>query len=146
MGTNKKIKNIVVILSNNELEKLLGKWGKKNNVEILLADPNSPDLIALLYDIAIIDRNIINREEYNSYIEYIESVNTPINYTEEEKKDPLIQEIIEIKDDSICILLDNLTDLKYPKLETVIQVRPLDQNYIDELFEKIEKIIDIESN
>ena len=92
-----------------ENEQLLAKiqnWSDKKELSVIEGEPNSPDLIAIGCFVLIIDRNLIGEQTYKRYLEIVEAG--------DDSKD--------IKDESTCIIVDNIRDLAVPELKMVCQV------------------------
>jgi len=92
-----------------ENEQLLAKiqdWADKNKLSVIKGEPDSSDLIAIGCFALIIDRNLIGKQTYNQYLEIVE-----VGY---DSKDT--------KDESTCIIVDNIRDLAVPELKMVCQV------------------------
>jgi hypothetical protein len=116
-------KTVFAVFQNDSLKVELEKWALTNNINIAWGDPNSPDIIVFPYFSAIIDRNILGKEVYYQYLDFVREVNTPLNLE---------------KDEHICILLDNIKDLEYPKLDYVMQVNTGHKNAIKWIIQTLE--------
>ncbi len=87
---------------NPKLEKELRKWASTHQLKIVWGNPEHPDLIACPCFALIIDRNlIVENQIYSQYLSYINEVNSD-------------GELNEIRDTSICIIIDNIKDLELP--------------------------------
>lgn len=115
---------------NPELKSEIQKWANKNSCYISWGNDPS-DIIAVPFFISIIDRNLLGPEEWEHYLEFIEKVNDG---------QPIISddEIIEIKDDSVCIIVDNIRNMKLPKLDTVVYFDLSDKESIPSIIKTID--------
>jgi len=103
-------KTIFAQFENLKLKNVLIEWAKEHQLNIVWGNPEHPDMIACPSFALVIDRNlIIENQIYSQYLEYIDEVN-------------LDGELKELRDTSICIIIDNIKDLKLPLLDVVLQV------------------------
>ncbi|MBC8180425.1 hypothetical protein H8E88_04805 [candidate division KSB1 bacterium] len=115
--------------NNPELKSALQKWANENSCFISWGN-DPPDIIAFPFFVSIIDRNLLGSEGWEHYLEFIERVNDG---------QPIISddENIEIKDDSICIIVDNIRNMKLPKLDTVVYFDLSDKESIPSIIKTI---------
>lgn len=106
---------ILAIFNNEQLKTELEKWASANEVKIFWGDPSSPDIIAVPCFALIVDRNVIDKESYQSYLEYIK----------------------EIKETNVFIAFDDNNILELPKNEVVIKINPTNKNAIKWIIENI---------
>jgi hypothetical protein len=103
-------KTIFAQFENSKLKNELIKWAKKDQLNILWGNPKHPDLIACPSFALVIDRNlIIENQIYSQYLEYIDEVNSDCEHNE-------------MRDTSICIIIDNIKGLELPLLDVVLQI------------------------
>ena len=111
---------------NSGLKNELMKWASKHRLNVVWGNPTHPDLIAYPSFALVIDRNlIIENQIYSQYLEYIDEVN-------------LDGELKELRDTSICIIIDNIKDLKLPLLDTVLQVDINQENAVKWILHNLE--------
>ena len=114
-------KTIFAQFENLKLKNVLIEWAKEHQLNIVWGNPEHPDMIACPSFALVIDRNlIIENQIYSQYLEYIDEVN-------------LDGELKELRDTSICIIIDNIKDLKLPLLDVVLQV-DINQNHAMKIF------------
>ena len=95
---------------NSGLKNELMKWASKHRLNVVWGNPTHPDLIAYPSFALVIDRNlIIENQIYSQYLSHIDEGNSD-------------GELKELRDTSICIIIDNIKDLKLPLLDVVLQV------------------------
>ena len=66
-------------------------------------------------------------DSYESYLEYTKEVNGHFNLSElseDESKDVKLIEALTSKDDTVCIIIDNLRTIEHPMLDNVFQINP----------------------
>ena len=103
-------KTIFAQFENPKLKNELIEWANEHQINIVWGNPKQPDLIACPCFALVIDRNlIIENGIYSQYLEYIDEVN-------------MDGELKELRDTSICIIIDNIKDLELPLLDVVLQV------------------------
>ena len=103
-------KTIFAQFENSELKDELMKWATAHQLDVVVGNPDHPDLIACPCFGLIIDRSlIIENEMYSQYLSYINEVNSD-------------GELNEIRDTSICIIIDNIKSLELPSLDVVLQI------------------------
>ena len=97
---------------NQKLKLELQNWANENSCNISWG-MSPPDIIAVPFFVSIIDRNLLGLEGWESYLEFIRRVND---------NKPMVSEseLIDIKDDSVCIIVDDIRDMELPKLDTVL--------------------------
>ena len=119
-------KTIFAQFENSKLKNELIEWAKKHQLNIVWGNPEHPDMIACPSFALVIDRNlIIENQIYSQYLEYIDEVN-------------LDGELKELRDTSICIIIDNIKDLKLPLLDTVLQVDINQENAVKWILHNLE--------
>ena len=119
-------KTIFAQFENLKLKNVLIEWAKKHRLNIVWGNPEHPDMIACPSFALVIDRNlIIENQIYSQYLEYIDEVN-------------LDGELKELRDTSICIIIDNIKDLKLPLLDTVLQVDINQENAVKWILHNLE--------
>lgn len=103
-------KTIFAQFENPKLKEELMKWAIKHKLKIVWGNHEHSDLIACPCFAQVIDRNlIVENKIYSQYLSYIDEVNTD-------------GDLNEIRDTSICIIIDNIKDLELPLLDVVLQV------------------------
>ncbi len=107
-------KNNFGSLENSILNNKLYNWASKHQCSIVWSDPDSPDLLALGCFALVIDRTLIKNEFYLQYLEFLKEVHNYSGITD--------CEIPEGKEETICILIDNLKNLEFPLLDVVLQI------------------------
>lgn len=115
------------IFDNVSLKNSLESWAKDNGYRLVWGKPNSPDIIALPCIVMIVDRNYLGLDSYESYLEYTKEVNGHFNLSElseDESKDVKLIEALTSKDDTVCIIIDNLRTIEHPMLDNVFQINP----------------------
>ena len=119
-------KTIFAQFENLKLKNVLIEWAKEHQLNIVWGNPEHPDMIACPSFALVIDRNlIIENQIYSQYLEYIDEVN-------------LDGELKELRDTSICIIIDNIKDLKLPLLDTVLQVDINQENAVKWILHNLE--------
>ena len=119
-------KTIFAQFENSELKDELRKWSSKHQLEIVWGNPGHPDLIACPCFAIVIDRNlIIENQIYSQYLSYINEVNSE-------------DELNELRDTSICIIIDNIKDLELPSLDMVLQVDLNQKNAVKWILHNLE--------
>jgi len=103
-------KTIFAQFENSKLKNELIEWAKKHQLNIVWGNPEHPDLIACPSFALVIDRNLIREIQiYSQYLSYINEVNSDGEHKE-------------IRDATICIIIDNIKCLELPSLDMVLQV------------------------
>ena len=103
-------KTIFAQFENLKLKNVLIEWAKEHQLNIVWGNPEHPDMIACPSFALVIDRNlIIENQIYSQYLSHIDEGNSD-------------GELKELRDTSICIIIDNIKDLKLPLLDVVLQV------------------------
>jgi len=118
------------IFDNVPLKNSLESWAKDNGYRLVWGHPNSPDITAFPCIVIIVDRTYLGMDAYESYLEYTKEVNGPFNLSElseDESKDDKLIEALTSKDDTVCIIIDNLRNIEHPMLDNVFQIN-LKQN------------------
>ena len=106
---------------NSGLKNELMKWASKHRLNVVWGNPTHPDLIAYPSFALVIDRNlIIENQIYSQYLSHIDEGNSD-------------GELKELRDTSICIIIDNIKDLELPLLDVVLQV-DINQNHAMKIF------------
>ena len=119
-------KTIFAQFENLKLKNVLIEWAKEHQLNIVWGNPEHPDMIACPSFALVIDRNlIIENQIYSQYLEYIDEVNSD-------------GELNELRDTSICIIIDNIKDLKLPLLDTVLQVDINQENAVKWILHNLE--------
>lgn len=120
-------KTIFAQFENSKLEKELIQWAKKHQLDIVWGNPKHPDLIASPSFALILDRNLIIKNHiYSQYLDFVNEVNTSDC------------ELNEIRDASICIIIDNLKDLELPLLDVVLQIDINQKNAVKWILHNLE--------
>ena len=103
-------KTIFAQFENSKLKNELIKWAKNHRINIVWGNPKHPDMIACPSFALVIDRNLIIKNQiYSQYLEYIDEVNSDCEHNE-------------MRDTSICIIIDNIKGLELPLLDVVLQI------------------------
>jgi len=124
-------KTIFAQFENPKLKNELIDWAEEQQLNMVWGDPKQPDLIACPSFALVIDRNlIIENGIYSQYLEYIDDVNI-----DDVNMDDGIKEI---RDTSICILIDNIKGIEIPSLDLVLQVDIQKKNAIKWILHNIE--------
>ena len=119
-------KTILAQFENSKLENELIKWAKKHQINIVWGNPKHPDLIACPSFAQVIDRNlIIENQIYSQYLSHIDEGNSD-------------GELKELRDTSICIIIDNIKDLALPSLDMVLQVDLEQKNAVKWILHNLE--------
>lgn len=119
-------KSLFAQFENSELKDELMKWAKKHQLDVVWGNPERPDLIACQSFALVIDRNlIIENQIYSQYLSYINEVNSD-------------GDLNEIRDTSICIIIDNIKDLELPSLDMVLQVDINQRNAVKWILRNLE--------
>lgn len=119
-------KTIFAQFENPKLKNELIDWAGEHQLNMVWGDPKQPDLIACPSFALVIDRNlIIENGIYSQYLEYIDDVN-------------MDDGIKEIRDTSICILIDNIKGIEIPSLDLVLQVDIQKKNAVKWIIHNIE--------
>lgn len=108
--------NTIFAISNNEqLKTELEKWASANVVKIFWGDSNSPDIIAVPCFALIVDRNVISKEAYSSYLEFTNETN----------------------ETNLFVAFDENIEMELPKNEIVLRINPTNTNAIKWIIENI---------
>jgi len=119
-------KTIFAQFENSQLKDELMKWSNKHQLTVVWGNHEHPDLIACPCFALVIDRNlIIENQIYSQYLSYINEVNSD-------------GELNEIRDTSICIIIDNIKDLELPSLDMVLQVDIKQKNAVKWILHNLE--------
>jgi hypothetical protein len=103
-------KTIFVQVGVPRLEKEIRTWATAHQLDVVVGNPEDPDLIACPSFAQVLDRSLIIENEMYSL--YLDSVND----------DPDSELSKVMKTFSICIITDNIRDLELPSLDIVLQV------------------------
>ena len=119
-------KTIFAQFENSGLKNELMKWASKHRLNVVWGNPTHPDLIAYPSFALVIDRNlIIENQIYSQYLSHIDEGNSD-------------GELKELRDTSICIIVDNIKDLELPSLDMVLQVDLNQENAVQWIFHNLE--------
>ena len=119
-------KTIFAQFENSKLKNELIEWAKKHQLNIVWGNPEHPDLIACPSFALVIDRNlIIENQIYSQYLSHIDEGNSD-------------GELKELRDTSICIIIDNIKDLELPSLDMVLQVDLNQKNAVKWILHNLE--------
>ena len=111
---------------NPRLKNKLMKWASKHRLNVVWGNPKHPDLIAYPSFALVIDRNlIIENQIYSQYLSHIDEGNSD-------------GELKELRDTSICIIIDNIKDLALPSLDMVLQVDLNQKNAVKWILHNLE--------
>ena len=111
---------------NSGLKNELMKWASKHRLNVVWGNPTHPDLIAYPSFALVIDRNlIIENQIYSQYLSHIDEGNSD-------------GELKELRDTSICIIIDNIKDLELPSLDVVLQVDINQKNAVQWILHNLE--------
>ena len=114
-AVNKKItpmwdKTILVQVGDTKLEKEIRKWAVTHQLDVVVGNPEHPDLIACPCFGLVIDRSlIIENEMYSLYLDHVN-----------DDSDSELSKVMRAF--SICIFVDNIKDLELPSLDILLQV------------------------
>ena len=103
-------KTIFVQVGVPRLEKEIRKWANTHQLNVVVGNPEDPDLIACPCFGLIIDRSLIIENEMYSL--YLDSIND----------DPDSELSKVMRTFSICIFVDSIKDLELPLSDVVLQV------------------------
>ena len=119
-------KTIFAQFENSGLKNELMKWASKHRLNVVWGNPTHPDLIAYPSFALVIDRNlIIENQIYSQYLSHIDEGNSD-------------GELKELRDTSICIIIDNIKDLALPSLDMVLQVDLNQKNAVKWILHNLE--------
>lgn len=94
------LENTIFCQFNNEVLKTeLEKCAERIDCNIWYGEPFSPDILAVPYFISIVDRNIVGKDIWETYVSFCDEVN----------------------DDAPCLIVDNIKYLTIPKTKYVSQ-------------------------
>lgn len=82
-------------------------WASGHQYNVVFGESNSPDLVAIGAFVSIIDRGLVGQENYDLYLEVIREGEVEA----------------ESRDESICIIVDDIRTLDTPFLDVVIRVK-----------------------
>ena len=116
--------------NNPALKSELQMWANEYSCDISWGN-NPSDIIAVPFFISIIDRNLLGIKGWNHYLEFIEKVNDGQSIISDDEN-------IEIKDDSVCIIVDSRRDMELPKLDTVLYFDLKDKESIPPIIKTID--------
>ena len=131
MNLNTKItpvwdKTIFAQFENSELKDGLMKWASKHHLTVVWGNPEHPDLIACPSFALVIDRNlIVENQIYSQYLGYVDEVNSD-------------GDLKELRDTSICIIIDNIKNLELPSLDMVLQIDINQKNAVKWILHNLE--------
>ena len=103
-------RTIFVQVGVSRLEKEIRKWANTHQLNVVVGNPEDPDLIACPCFGLIIDRSLIIENEMYSL--YLDSIND----------DPDSELSKVMRTFSICIFVDSIKDLELPLSDVVLQV------------------------
>ena len=119
-------KTIFAQFENLKLKNVLIEWAKEHQLNIVWGNPEHPDMIACPSFALVIDRNlIIENQIYSQYLSHIDEGNSD-------------GELKELRDTSICIIIDNIKDLALPSLDMVLQVDLEQKNAVKWILHNLE--------
>ena len=119
-------KTIFAQFENLKLKNVLIEWAKEHQLNIVWGNPEHPDMIACPSFALVIDRNlIIENQIYSQYLSHIDEGNSD-------------GELKELRDTSICIIIDNIKDLELPSLDVVLQVDINQKNAVQWILHNLE--------
>ena len=119
-------KTIFVQVGVPRLEKEIRKWANTHQLNVVVGNPEDPDLIACPSFAVVLDRNLIIENEMYSL--YLDSVN-----------DDSESELSKVmRTFSICILVDDIKDLELPMLDVILQVNLNQKNAIKFILKNLE--------
>ncbi len=107
---------VIAVFNNEQLKKELENWAKSNDVKIYWTEPNSPDVISVPAFALIVDRDLLGKEAYFSYLEYAK----------------------EAKDTDLFVAFDNNNELELPANEVVLHVNPENKNAVSWVISNVE--------
>jgi len=108
------------------LEKEIRKWANTHQLNVVVGNPEDPDLIACPCFAVVLDRSLIIENEMYSL--YLDSVN-----------DDSESELSKVmRTFSICILVDDIKDLELPMLDVILQVNLNQKNAIKFILHNLE--------
>ena len=103
-------KTIFVQVGAPRLEKEIRKWANTHQLNVVVGNPEDPDIVACPCFGLIIDRSVIIENEMYSL--YLDSVN--------DDSDSELSKVM--RTFSICIFVDSIKDLELPLSDVVLQV------------------------
>jgi len=103
-------KTIFVQVGDPKLEKEIRKWASTHQLDVVVGNPEDPDIVACPCFGLIIDRSLIIENEMYSL--YLDSVN--------DDSDSELSKVM--RTFSICIFVDSIKDLELPLSDVVLQV------------------------
>ena len=103
-------KTIFVQVGAPRLEKEIRKWANTHQLNVVVGNPEDPDIVACPCFGLIIDRSLIIENEMYSL--YLDSVN--------DDSDSELSKVM--RTFSICIFVDSIKDLELPLSDVVLQV------------------------
>ena len=103
-------KTIFVQVGAPRLEKEIRKWANTHQLNVVVGNPEDPDIVACPCFGLIIDRSLIIENEIYSL--YLDSVN--------DDSDSELSKVM--RTFSICIFVDSIKDLELPLSDVVLQV------------------------
>jgi hypothetical protein len=119
-------RTIFVQVGVSRLEKEIRKWANTHQLNVVVGNPEDPDLIACPSFAVVLDRNLIIENEMYSL--YLDSVN-----------DDSESELSKVmRTFSICILVDDIKDLELPMLDVILQVNLNQKNAIKFILKNLE--------
>jgi len=115
---------------NPELKSELQMWANEHSCDISWGNDPS-DIIAVPFFVSIIDRKLLGSEGWESYLEFIDKVNDGQSIISDADK-------IDLKDDSVCIIIDDIRDMELPNLDTVLYFDLNDKESIPSVIKTID--------
>jgi len=130
-AVNKKItpmwdKTILVQVGDPKLEKEIRKWATTHQLNVVVGNPEHPDIIACPCFGLVIDRNLIIKNEMYSL--YLDSVN--------DDSDSDLSKVM--RTFSICIFVDDIKNLELPMSDVALQVNLNQKNAIKFILNNLE--------
>jgi hypothetical protein len=119
-------KTIFVQVGAPKLEKEIRKWASTHQLDVVVGNPEDPDLIACPSFAVVLDRSLI--VENGMYSLYLDHVN--------DDSDSELSKVM--RSFSICILVDDIKDLELPMLDVVLQVDLNQKNAIKFILHNLE--------
>ena len=110
-------RTIFAEFENLQLKAQLKGCAKDIDCKIYWGEPNSPDIIAVPYFVSIIDRGVVGKEEWKTYLEYEQQVN----------------------DDNTCIVIDHNEVMELPKKKNVFQYNVANKNSITQIISAVKE-------
>ena len=109
---------IYALVRHSGIEGLLKQWAEKHACRIWWGDPeSSSDLVAISSFVIVVDRRLLGRANWDFFVDFTREVN--------DSEEVIVDgELIDCRDDTVCILVDDIDNWALPRLPYVMRLSP----------------------